>query len=90
MGKDNDNTEPDIDKYRSYLDDFDLSDAQKTDILKAVWAMMQRFVDREFHDDPVQQAVDESAISRGIGAADGVDSDHPSIHKDQKKDEPAP
>lgn len=46
---------PDLDKYRRHVEHFDLSDAQKTDLLLAVWRIMQSFVDRAFGDDPVQQ-----------------------------------
>lgn len=46
---------PDLDRYRRHVEHFDLSEAQKTDLLHAVWRIMQSFVDRAFGDDPVQQ-----------------------------------
>ena len=46
---------PDLDKYRRHVDHFDLTEAQKTDLLLAVWRIMQSFVDSAFGDDPVQQ-----------------------------------
>jgi len=58
---------PDLDKYRRHVEHFDLSDAQKTDLLLAVWRIMQSFVDRAFGDDPVQQVTQsrERAAHRG-------------------------
>lgn len=49
-------TYPDLSKYRPYVDHFDLTDAQKDDLLLTVWRIMQSFVDRAFGDDSVQQA----------------------------------
>lgn len=47
---------PDLDKYRHHVAHFDLTEAQKTELLLTVWRIMQSFVDRAFGDDPVQQA----------------------------------
>lgn len=49
-------TYPDLSKYRTYVDHFDLTDAQKDDLLLTVWRIMQSFVDRAFGDDSTQQA----------------------------------
>lgn len=46
---------PDLDKYRRHVDHFDLSEHQKTELLRAIWLIMQSFVDRAFGDDPAQQ-----------------------------------
>lgn len=58
---------PDLGKYRRHVEHFDLTDAQKADLLLAVWRIMQSFVDRAFGDDPVQQAraVRERALRGG-------------------------
>ncbi len=61
---------PDLDRYRHHVAHFDLDERQKTDLLLAVWRIMQSFVDRAFGDDPVQhalatrQALREKAESR--------------------------
>ncbi|MEX0957589.1 MAG: hypothetical protein WDZ83_20535 [Rhizobiaceae bacterium] len=47
----------DLDKYRHHVDRFDLPEEQKKELLKAVWRIMQNFVDRAFGDDPVQHCM---------------------------------
>lgn len=44
-------------RYRPYLDGFDLTDAEKTELLQALWTIMGSFVERAFNDDPVQHAL---------------------------------
>lgn len=46
---------PDINKYRKYVDDFDLTEEQKKELLKTVWSIMEDFVDKAFGRHPVQQ-----------------------------------
>lgn len=41
--------------YWQYLDNMELSDTQKTELLNALWSMMATFVDLGFGVDPVQQ-----------------------------------
>lgn len=43
-----------LDRYRSHVDHFDLSEKAKAELLMALWHMMGSFVDRAFGDDPVQ------------------------------------
>ena len=47
---------PDLDRYRPYVAHLDLPEERKTDMMLAVWRMMQSFVDRAFGDDPVQRS----------------------------------
>ena len=64
-------SEIDLDKYRRHLDRYDISEAKKTELIKAVCLIMQSFVDRAFGDDPVQQignGVAERRGDRGIAA----------------------
>ena len=56
---------PDIEKYRQYVDHFNLSEAQKIDLINTVWRIMQSFTDRAFGIDPVQQAMDEKSLENG-------------------------
>ena len=44
----------DISKYRKYVDDFDLKEEQKVELLKTVWSIMESFVDKAFGKHPVQ------------------------------------
>ncbi len=43
-----------VDRYRSHVDHFDLSEKAKAELLMALWHIMGSFVDRAFGDDPVQ------------------------------------
>ena len=44
----------DPDKYRSEIDDFDLTDEQATELLQTLWNIMYTFVEIGFGGDPVQ------------------------------------
>lgn len=47
----------DLEKYRRHVAHLDMPEERKTELLRAVWHIMQSFVDRAFGDDPVQQAL---------------------------------
>ncbi len=47
----------DLEKYRRHVAHLDMPEERKTELLRAVWHIMQNFVDRAFGDDPVQQAL---------------------------------
>lgn len=64
----------DVDKYRPYVDHFDLSEEQKDELLEAIWSLMESFVDRSFGEDPVQQVLGETPDSTGLPRDDEVDS----------------
>lgn len=44
-----------INKYRKYVDDFDLPEDKKVELLQTVWSIMESFVDKAFGLHPVQQ-----------------------------------
>lgn len=48
--------QPDIEKYRPFVERFDLDEAQKEELIHTVWVIMESFVDRAFGLDPVQQS----------------------------------
>lgn len=48
--------QPDIEKYRRYLDQFDIDEDKKIGLIHTMWNMMESFVDRAFGDDPVQHS----------------------------------
>lgn len=85
MTKDDEDTGLDAEKYREYVDDFDLTEEQKIMLLKSVWDVMQTFVDRAFEDDPVQQLRKTSTISRGIPDDHALDSQGRSMKNDEPK-----
>jgi len=45
----------DIDRYRHFVDRFDMPEEAKVAVLTQVWGMMGSFVDRAFGDAPEQQ-----------------------------------
>lgn len=47
---------PDIEKYRDYVDRFDLTENQKVELIHTLWRVMESFVDRAFETDPAQLA----------------------------------
>lgn len=63
----------DLEKYRPYVDQFDLSETQKAELIHTVWAIMESFVDRAFGTDPVQQCLEDKA--RTDSSAAGIDLD---------------
>lgn len=46
--------QPDIEKYRPYVDGFDLTEDQKVELIHTVWHIMESFVDRAFGMDSTQ------------------------------------
>ncbi len=47
----------DYEKYEHYLEDYDLTEAQKQEFLQALWNIIVNFVDLGFGVHPVQQAI---------------------------------
>jgi len=68
---------PDIEKYRKYVDHFDIPEAQKIEMIHIVWRMMQSFVERAFGDDPVQQCLDLKAEISGQDSSAVINLDQP-------------
>lgn len=69
-------SEVDLTKYRRHVEHLDLSDREKTELLAALWQIMESFVDRAFGDDPVQQA-QQQIVRRGMDAATPQRGGHP-------------
>lgn len=44
----------DIEKYRHYLNGCDLSEEEKTELIRSVWAILEGFVDHAFGKHPIQ------------------------------------
>ena len=49
----------DIERYAPYLEDADITDEQKRELIEALWSIMVSFVDLGFGIEPVQQVVSE-------------------------------
>ena len=52
---------PDLQKYRPFVNDFDMSDEQKDELIMIVWNMMGNFVDQAFGIHPLQLCQKKSA-----------------------------
>jgi hypothetical protein len=50
----------DVDLYQHYLDNSDLTDTQKQELLETLWNIICEFVQMGFHVHPVQQAQQSS------------------------------
>lgn len=65
---------PDLQKYRPLVEEFDLTDAEKDELIHTVWQIMESFVDRAFGVDPTQQAVRAAGMTDSRRDAKRVDS----------------
>ena len=55
---------PNFNKYRQYIDGFNLTETQKRELVQTVWSMMESFVDKAWGMHPVQQWTDKA--ERGL------------------------
>ena len=65
----------DVEKYQSYLDGSDLSDAQKEEFLQSLWSIIVSFVELGYGVHPLQEVCGKDAgtlTERAIDAPDGV------------------
>lgn len=46
-----------IEKYRKYVDKYDLPETDKIEIIESVWTVMESFVDRAFGLNSTQQSI---------------------------------
>ena len=70
----------DFEKYRPFVDHFDLTESGKQELVNHVWAMMENSIDRALHSDPSQRAiadaswgVDENVAKRALKSSTVVD-----------------
>jgi len=47
---------PDMEEYRHYLDDTDMTEEQKTEYIEMLWRVTEEFVAYGFETHPIQQA----------------------------------
>lgn len=58
---------PDIDKYRRFVDRFDLTDDQKVEIIHTLWNIVGGFACRAFGLDPVRQVTGGPGLEDASG-----------------------
>ncbi|MBN9304899.1 MAG: hypothetical protein BGO82_10685 [Devosia sp. 67-54] len=73
-------SEVDLTKYRRHVEHLDLSDREKTELLAALWRIMESFVDRAFGDDPVQLA-QQQIVQRSVSAAKLHGAERPAVKR---------
>ncbi len=81
----------DVERYQSYLDGADMTEAQKEEFLQSLWKIIVGFVELGFGVHPLQEVCGkdvQSSARRPTGAFDAVCSDEPK--KDNKKDDMRP
>ena len=57
----------DTDKYKDYLEDFDLSKEQEAELLQILWSIMTAFVDVGFGVDSIQLLPKDDAPQKQLG-----------------------
>lgn len=71
-------------KYRHYLEDFDLTDDQKDALLATVYGIVEQFVDRGFYGQNLESIEAETVEFSGVRAYNRLNSgQHPKIDRDQ-------
>lgn len=55
------------------MNDFDLSNDEKKQLIQTVWTIMEGFVDRALGDDPVQSALAEQTSKRALDSGPMID-----------------
>lgn len=83
----------DVAKYREHVDDLDLTEAQKAELLRTLWWIMATFVDLGFRVDSVQvllPAFNEAASLEESGAlvVEDVETSRPDVAGTAKSREP--
>ncbi|MEM7547697.1 MAG: hypothetical protein AAF367_19395 [Pseudomonadota bacterium] len=68
-----------VERYQAYLDNPALSEAQKEDIISALWSIMSAFVELGFGIHPVQQACGQ--LPETLDGEPKNDSDREAAHK---------
>ena len=81
----------DVERYQSYLEDTDMTPAQKEEFLQAMWLIMISFVELGFEVHPLQEVCGKDGqgnTQSARGASDALQSSHPK--DDDSEQEPSP
>lgn len=73
----------DVERYRHHLDGLNLSEAQATEMLNALWSLLSAFVDLGFGVDSVHLALPQSkegALKTDATAETVISAQQPGIH----------
>ncbi len=72
---------PNMEKYRKYVDHFDISEKQKVELIHTLWTIMESFADQAFGLHPAQQVEGIAARIGETGDSNGVESKLRSISR---------
>lgn len=67
----------DVEKYRHYLAGYQISEEEKTELIKSLWAILEGFVDHAFGRHPVQhcgRALEHNDLQGPIDSLESVES----------------
>lgn len=53
-----------LEKYRPYLEGYDLTEEQEAELIRTLWTIMESFVDQAFGEHPAQQSRSSAKPSR--------------------------
>ena len=68
---------PDLDKYRRFVDGYDLDETQKTELIHTLWTIMESFADQAFGLHPAQQVPATRPAGDSTGKTDHLElKDH--------------
>ena len=76
----------DVERYQAYLDETDMTDAQKEEFLQSMWQIIIGFVELGFGVHPLQEVCGKDAQSitqSAVGAFDAVCSEEPGNKKNE-------
>ncbi len=71
----------DLNKYRDYVDDFDLTEDQKTELIQTVASIIQSFADQAFGFHPVQQHLKQPIEECLQSPSENVESKNRQLNK---------
>ena len=74
----------DIEKYRHYLNGCDLSEAEKIELIKSVWTILESFVDHAFGCHPIQhcgRALEHSDLHKAVDSLESAQRQPGEKHK---------
>lgn len=76
----------DVERYQKYLDDSDMSAAEKEEFLQTLWQIMMSFVELGYGVHPLQEVCGKDAGTVSGRAKDAMDA--VSSHKDEQEEKP--
>lgn len=80
----------DVERYQHFLDESDLSEAQKAEFIQSLWNIMMSFVELGFGVHPLQEVCGKDAGTSTLSTdadSDALSLDHPQDDEDARANE---